>query len=746
MTGTIGSSPVLAKQEISPAMRTRFRIRGAVQGVGFRPFIYGLAQDLELSGWVLNDGEGVLLEVQGVNLPVFRNALDKDIPPLARIDSIEETSLQTLSSEDGFTIQTSNNTQVITDIIPDAATCPDCLAEMSDPDDRRYGYVFLNCTHCGPRYTITHSLPYDRPQTSMASFDMCPACEKEYHDPLDRRFHAQPTCCPDCGPQLSMSVEEMAERILDGQILAIKGLGGFHLVCDAHDENAIQRLRERKNREAKPFAIMVSRCESISHFAKLNDHEQSLLESVERPIVLLEKHGSDMPDNIAPGLNRIGVMLPYTPLHHLLLEKLNRHPLVMTSANPGGEPLVIGNEEAEERLSDIADVIVTHDRDILIRVDDSVVRSDMGQTTFMRRARGFTPQPIPLKEDSPSVLALGAYLKNTICLTRGKQAYLSQHIGDLDNVATIRFLEETVTHLQNILRVEPELVVHDLHPDFASTRFATESGLPTFAVQHHHAHIASVMAEHQLDGPVIGVALDGFGLGDNGDSWGGELLKVDGLSCDRIAHLHQLAQPGGDKAARQPWRMGASVLHQLDRADEIKTRYAQQDAKTLTLMLDKGLNSPMTSSAGRLFDAACGLLGVCPDSRFEGQAPMMLESMVTRIEVMSEGWSIENGTLSFLPLLDAISHLTAEHGANLFHGTLVAGMADWIERACNQHQIKTVALSGGCFLNQILAQGLSRKLQKGGITPYLNQQAPLSDAGLPLGQAWLGQLKLKQEN
>lgn len=746
MNGMIGLKPVSALPETKPDRRAQIRIKGAVQGVGFRPFVYGLAKSFGLSGWVLNDGEGVLIEVQGKNIDDFCNSLTDQAPVLSRIDDINVLSIPSLDGETDFEIRQSDQTDIITDIIPDAATCPACLKEMYDPDNPRYGYPFINCTHCGPRYTITHTLPYDRPQTSMNVFEMCDSCSKEYHNPLDRRFHAQPICCPDCGPQLSMSVDEMAERILDGQILAIKGLGGFHLVCNAHDEDAIQRLRDRKNREAKPFAIMVARTESIKHFAKLNIHEKELLESVERPIVLLEKHGSEMPDNIAPGLNRMGVMLPYTPIHHLLLNALNRNPLVMTSANPGGEPLVISNEEAYERLDGIADAIITHDRDILIRVDDSVLRSDMGQTTFMRRARGFTPKPIFLRDKGPSVLALGAYLKNTICLTRDNQAYLSQHIGDLDNVATIGFLKETVSHLKNILRVDPAMVIHDLHPDFASTHFANELGLPTLSVQHHHAHIASVIAEHQLNNPVIGVALDGFGLGEEGDSWGGELLKVDGLSCERLGHLHQLAQPGGDKAAIQPWRMGASVLHQLGRSDEIETRYQTQDTKTLTLMLDKGLNAPMTSSAGRLFDAACGLLGVCTESKFEGQAPMMLESMVSRIEIMEQGWSIENGQLNFLPLLNAISGLTAEHGANLFHGTLIAGLADWIKQACQEHDIKTAALSGGCFLNQILAQGLTRKLQQGGITPYLNQQAPLSDAGLSLGQAWLGQQKLAAEN
>ncbi|WP_417841826.1 carbamoyltransferase HypF [Terasakiella sp.] len=738
-----GSKPVLMQPNLK---RIQYRVRGQVQGVGFRPFVYQLAWDLGLTGWVLNDQEGVLIEVQGSTTNAFLNALHKQAPALSRIQSIEEKEIEKKENEAVFLIRESECGDVQTDIIPDAAICPDCLSEMRDPNDRRYGYPFLNCTHCGPRYTITHSLPYDRAQTSMAAFEMCPACEAEYRDPVNRRFHAQPTCCPNCGPRLSMDISEIANRIRQGQILAIKGLGGFHLVCDAHNETAIEKLRKRKNRDAKPFAIMVADCQAICDFAKLDQNEQILLESPERPIVLLRKKKSNLPDTIAPNLNRIGVMLPYTPLHYLIMDALRGRPLVMTSANPGGEPLVIANDEAEHRLSNIADAIVTHNRDILIRVDDSVVRHDLSGPTVLRSARGFTPRPIDLTQDTPSILGLGAFLKNTICLTRANHAYLSQHIGDLDNVATLRFQEETFDHLRKILHVDPVLAVHDLHPDFASTRFAHRLGIETFAVQHHHAHIASVLAEHQIEGPVIGLALDGFGLGDNGESWGGELFKVDGLNCTRIGHLRPLTQPGGDKAAVEPWRMGASALHALGRRDEIDSRFAGHDTQTLKLMLDKGLNSPHTSSMGRLFDAACGLLGICETTQYEGHAPMMLESLVSRIEVDPQGWQLdENGELNLLALLNTLCERTAQSGANLFHGTLVFALADWVEQACTKHNISRVALSGGCFLNEILSQGLKRKLQQAGLKVYLNQHVPLSDAGLSLGQAWLGQQKLLRD-
>jgi len=738
-----GSKPVLMQPNLK---RIQYRVRGQVQGVGFRPFVYQLAWDLGLTGWVLNDQDGVLIEVQGSTTSAFHHALQKQAPALSRIQNIEETEIEKKENEAVFLIRESECGDVQTDIIPDAAICPDCLSEMRDPNDRRYGYPFLNCTHCGPRYTITHSLPYDRAQTSMAAFKMCATCETEYLDPTNRRFHAQPTCCPNCGPRLSMDISEIANRIRQGQILAIKGLGGFHLVCDAHNETAIKNLRKRKNRDAKPFAIMVADCQAVCDFAKLDQDEQALLESSARPIVLLRKKKNNLPGAIAPNLNRIGVMLPYTPLHYLMMDALGGRPLVMTSANPGGEPLVIANDEAENRLSEIADAIVTHNRDILIRVDDSVVRHDLSGPTVLRSARGFTPRPITLRQDTPSVLGLGAYLKNTICLTRTHHAYLSQHIGDLDNVATLRFQEETFNHLRQTLQVDPVLAVHDLHPDFASTGFAQNLGIETFAVQHHHAHIASVLAEHQIDGPVIGLALDGFGLGHNGESWGGELFKVDGLNCTRIGHLRPLAQPGGDKAAVEPWRMGASALHALNRSDEIDSRFVGHDTQTLKLMLDKGLNSPQTSSMGRLFDAACGLLGICETADYEGHAPMMLESLVSRIEVDPQGWHLgENGELNLLSLLNTLCERTAQSGANLFHGTLIFALADWVEQACATHNISRVALSGGCFLNEILSQGLKRKLQQAGLEVYLNQHVPLSDAGLSLGQVWLGQQKLLRD-
>ncbi|MFP5512978.1 MAG: carbamoyltransferase HypF, partial [Alphaproteobacteria bacterium] len=562
--------------------RLRIRVRGRVQGVGFRPHVHGLARRLGLTGWVLNDPQGVLIEVQGAATAAFRIALTVEAPPLARIDAVDCESVSTLIGDGTFNIRHSGSAGAIaTGIGPDATVCPACLAELFDPADRRYRYAFLNCTHCGPRYTITRRLPYDRPQTAMAGFPLCPDCRTEYKDPADRRFHAQPTACPTCGPRLSHPPEDILTALREGRIVAIKGLGGFHLACDAMRADAVERLRRVKQRNGKPFALMVANAESAARHVRMDADELRLLEGVARPIVLLRRR-EDAPElapDIAPGLAWLGVMLPYTPLHYLLFHEAAGRPdgtgwlsepqdltLVMTSANPGGEPLAIGNGEARERLAGIADLIVDHDRDIVIRADDSVVRKLAGAPAFLRRGRGHVPEPIRLARPVPPILAVGGHLKATVCVTRGDEALLSQHIGDLDNAATLGFLEETVAHLLHILGVEPVAVAHDKHPDFQSTRFAERTGLPAVAVQHHHAHVAAVMAEHRIKGPALGLAPDGFGLGEGGGSWGGEMLLVDGLRSERLGSLAPLAQPGGDVSARQPWRMAAAALSRMGRA------------------------------------------------------------------------------------------------------------------------------------------------------------------------------------
>ncbi|MBK9595460.1 MAG: carbamoyltransferase HypF [Rhodocyclales bacterium] len=774
----------------------RIRVRGQVQGVGFRPFVYRLAQELNLAGWVRNDGEGVDIEAQGAaqSLEAFLVRLETEAPPLASVTSVEATAAPS-SDARSFEIKVSRHGTANTSVTPDSATCPDCLAELFDPANRRWRHAFINCTHCGPRYTLTRHLPYDRPHTSMAAFAMCPACRREYDDPADRRFHAQPNACAECGPRLSMRdaageqfdaddpIAETLARLQRGEIVAIKGLGGYHLACDASNAEAVARLRERKNREEKPFAVMFANAASIAPYAEVSEAERALLESRERPVVLLQKReGCDeaLP-GIAPGLGELGALLPCTPIQFLLFHEAAGRPagtdwlavpqrltLVMTSANPGGEPIVREDDEALGRLAGIADAYLMHDREIVTRVDDSVVRvvsgvgaayrprlpaaEDRGEyaaptVQFIRRARGYTPQAIKLAKSGPSVLATGGFLKNTICLTRGDEAFLSQHIGDLDNAPTCRALEETAQRLMDLLEIEPELVAHDLHPDFHSTRFACDfargRGLKSIAVQHHHAHIAAVAAEHGATGPLLGLALDGVGMGTDKGVWGGELLQVDNERFARLGHLRALALPGGDKAAREPWRMAAAALFALGRGGEIKERFPQQRAAgAVAMMLGGNAHTPPTSSCGRWFDAAAGLAGVREVAAFEGQAAMLYESQAAQhgeVDAMEGGFLLgKDGTLDLLPLLARLAdERNTGFAAALFHATLAEALAAWVERAAQECGIRRVALGGGCFLNRILSAGLRRRLEAQGFEVLEARQAPPNDGGLGLGQAWV---------
>ncbi len=760
----------------------RIRVRGQVQGVGFRPFVYRLAQELNLAGWVRNDGEGVDIEAQGAADAIedFLARLETEAPPLASVTAVEAAEAPTRDVR-GFEIKVSRHGTANTAVTPDSATCPDCLAELFDPANRRWRHAFINCTHCGPRFTLTRNLPYDRPHTSMAAFAMCPACRREYDDPNDRRFHAQPNACPQCGPHLAMRdaeggplttndpIAETLARLQRGEIVAIKGLGGYHLACDASNAEAVARLRERKNREEKPFAVMFANAASVAQFAEMDDAERALLESRERPVVLLAKRaGCDAAlPGIAPGLAELGALLPCTPIQFLLFHQAAGRPagtewiavpqrltLVMTSANPGGEPIVREDDEALARLAGIADAWLMHDRAIVTRVDDSVVRA----SGFIRRARGYTPQAIRLAKSGPSVLATGGFLKNTICLTRGDEAYLSQHIGDLDNAPTCRALEETAQRMMALLEIAPERVAHDLHPDFHGTRFAADfargRGLKAIAVQHHHAHIAAVAAEHGATGPLLGVALDGVGMGADKGIWGGELLQVDGERFDRLGHLRELALPGGDKAAREPWRMAAAALFALGRSGEIKERFPQQRAAgAIAMMLGGNAHTPPTSSCGRLFDAAAGLAGLREVAAYEGQAAMLYESqsaLYGEVAPMQDGFVLnEGGTLDLLPLLGRLaderndrrkSPWDAGLAAALFHATLSEALAAWVQRAAQECGLRRVALGGGCFLNRILSAGLRRRLEARGFEVLEARQAPPNDGGLGLGQAWVAML------
>jgi len=777
----------------------RIRVRGQVQGVGFRPFVYRLALELGLSGWVLNDADGVEIEAQGgeAALKALLIRLKKDAPDLAQVDEVSAVPAAVLPRH-GFAILESRSGHAHTGITPDAATCPACLADVLDPANRRYRYPFTNCTHCGPRYTITRHLPYDRPNTSMAGFALCLACRREYDDPLDRRFHAQPNACTACGPRLSLFeadgrpiqsddlIAETVSRLRAGQILAIKGIGGFHLMCDARNAEAVARLRQRKQREEKPFAVMLAGIASIAPWAVCGESERQLLEARERPIVLLQKQpGCDAAlPGVAPGMAELGVLLPYAPLHYLLFHEAASRPvgtawlaaphdlaLVCTSANPGDEPLVTGNDEALLRLSAIADAFVMHDRDIVVGCDDSVVRvnketpsplnplpqageetmvkgacSDLlARVAFIRRARGYTPRAIRLPKVGRSVLACGGWFKNTICLTRGDEAFVSQYIGDLDNAATCRSLADTVQHLMGVLEIEPEVVAHDLHPDFFSTSFAVDfarqRAIPVLAVQHHHAHIAAVMAEHGLTEPVLGLALDGVGLGTDGTAWGGDLLRVDGAHFERLGHLKELALPGGDIAAREPWRMAASALHALGRGEEIEHRFAMPAASAVWQMLEQSFNSPLSSSCGRLFDAAAGLLGVRQVAAFEGQAAMLLEGVAERhgpVLPMEQGYTVQDGELSFLPLLAALAEIDdAGYGAALFHATLVDALAAWVVDGIERTGLERVAFGGGCFLNRLVSAALAANLGQAGAKVYRAYHAPTNDGGLALGQAYI---------
>jgi hydrogenase maturation protein HypF len=755
-------------------IHAQIRVSGQVQGVGFRPFVFRLAHELGLVGWVRNDSEGVEIAVEGARQQVMDliERLQSEPPVMARVEKVTHEFAQTNGELRGFNITASKMGKVQTGIAPDMAICPECVGEMFDPTDRRYRHPFINCIHCGPRYTLTARMPYDRINTSMGKFVQCPECQREYDNPDTRRFHAQPNACPQCGPSLQLYDEHWksfqtsdpiaatAERLRSGQIVAIKGIGGFHLVCDARNAASVEKLRSGKQRQEKPFAVMVLNRQSANHYAHYPEHEATLLEVSERPIVLLNKSGTCDEEliGVAPGLSSIGLMLPYTPLQYLLFHELLGNPigmewlqqdcdiaLVMTSANPGGEPLVINDVEARESLTGLADAFLSHDRDILHRCDDSILKWQGNAAAFIRRARGYTPRRILLPFSGPSILACGAWMKNTVCLTRGNEAFVSQHIGDLDHAGARNMLDETVDHLCHILDVQPQAVAHDLHSDFYSTQFAqdyaTNLSLPIYAVQHHHAHIAAIGTEHHVIEPILGLALDGVGLGTDGRAWGGELIRVEGTNFERLGHLASLTMPGGDRAAREPWRMASAVLFELGRSNEISQRFPKQTgAETIRNMLQRKLNCVETSSMGRLFDAASGLLGVNEIQGYEGQAAMLLEGLAEqhgKVTALTNGFSISiEGVLNFQPLLASLVDCNEpSYGAALFHATIADGLISWIDHFAAQSKIKIVALGGGCFLNNILSKTINEGLSAKGLRVLTARQLPPNDGAISFGQA-----------
>jgi len=749
---------LVARPSIPTPQRLRVRVRGTVQGVGFRPYVYGLAQRFDLGGFVFNDAEGVLIEIEGKRALEFLQALRREAPLLARIDAVETEAAAPIG-ETRFAIAASGKGRVTTPVAADAAICERCLDDLFDPSSRFHLYPFVNCTHCGPRYTLTRRLPYDRLNTSMAAFSMCADCAADYRNPSDRRFHAEPIACPACGPGLSHGIDDIVAALVAGKIVALKSLGGFQLLCDARNEQAVAGLRARKNRDAKPFAVMVASIASVDSVADADDVERQLLGSVERPILLLKSRHS-LAGAVAPGLSHLGVMLPYTPLHHLLFHAAAGKPagwawqdapcelvLVATSANPGGEPLVIDDDDARRRLGNIADLVVTHDRAIVIRADDSVASVIDGAPALIRRARGYAPRPIRLAREVPTVLAVGGHLKATVTVTRGREAFVSQHIGDLGSAESIRYFEQTVAHLLDILDVEPVAIAHDRHPDFASTRFAEAQGWPAIPIQHHHAHVGAIAAEYGIDGPLLGLVLDGFGYGEDGASWGGELLLCDNAGFRRVGHLSPLPMPGGDIAAREPWRMAAAALHALGRDAEIAGRFAGRPYAAQIARLLKQPGAPLTTSAGRLFDAVAGLLGTSTTQGYEGQAAMELEARVRQVRIDRAGWTIDDGVVSLLPLLERLAApgLNAVDGAELFHGTLAAAMVDLVTRTARALGLSAVALGGGCFLNRVLTTQMRAGLLAAGIRPLIARAVPPNDGGLSLGQAWIAAGILNQQ-
>jgi hydrogenase maturation protein HypF len=755
--------------------RRAITVEGIVQGVGFRPFVYALASRLGLRGFVKNQSGCVLIEVEGgrKDLDCFLRELLENAPPLARIDALS-SGQQAARGDDGFRIEASDyDSGSAIFISPDVATCKDCLAELFDPSDRHYRYPFLNCTNCGPRLTIIRGAPYDRSRTTLASFPMCPDCAAEYHDPGNRRFHAQPAACPACGPRLSVcqpngepieTSEPLAffvDRLRRGEIGVLKGLGGFHLACDAASERIVRELRRRKHRDEKPLAVMVPDLETAERFCEIDNRERELLLSPRRPIVLLKKRtdamGASFCEAVAPANPRLGVLLPYTPLHHLLLENFKGRGLVMTSGNRSDEPIAYEDADAFERLAEIADVFLVHDRPIYVRCDDSVTRIVDSLESPVRRSRGYAPQPVPLPFGCPRpILAVGGQLKGVFALGRGRQAFLSHHLGDLDHWEAYRAFVRDVGLYEELFAVRPELIVHDLHPDYASTNYARERAtadqLPLLAVQHHHAHVASCMAEHGLDEPVIGVSFDGTGYGTDGAIWGGEFLVADYTHFDRAAHLRYVGLPGGDSAVREPWRMAASQL--LDAGQSwylLEGRVEPAKLRTIATMLERRINTPLTSSAGRLFDAVASLAGVRDTVSYEGQAAIELEWLATQVPVdtsypfdLTGGDSSDEGDalpleIDTRPLIRAVV-TDAEQGtgtariARRFHSTIVEIIASTCLAIRDRSRLNAVALSGGVFMNALVATESAARLSADGFRVFRHVLVPPNDGGICLGQ------------
>ncbi|MGD0346713.1 MAG: carbamoyltransferase HypF [Terracidiphilus sp.] len=762
--------------------RERYEVRGVVQGVGFRPFVYRLALEENLAGFIGNDTGGVTIEIEGpaARVKAFRRRLEAEAPPLARIDSIAAHEAPVTGETDFRIVASDAAGQVSTGIPADAATCADCLRELLDPNDRRYRYPFLNCTNCGPRYTITRRIPYDRPQTSMARFTMCAACQAEYDDPTNRRFHAQPNACAVCGPRVWLvapdgtaipagdPVTAAIDRLMAGEIVSIKGIGGFHLSVDATNKAAVMRLRERKHRYGKPLAVMVRDLDAARGICQLTTEEEALLETVARPIVLARRRvGCGIADSVAPGIPWLGVFLPYAPLQHLLFADSRVKALVMTSANLSEEPIAIDNEEALARLSHIADAFLMHDREILQRCDDSVMALVDGAPQLIRRARGFVPLAVPLPFDAPPLLAVGGHLKNVFALARGRFAYQSQHLGDLENLTSLDFFREALNHLMHTFEIEPEAVVHDLHPGYLSTswakEWAAERKLPLIAVQHHHAHIAACMAEHGVQ-EAIGLALDGTGYGTDGTIWGGEVLVARPDGFERFAHLEAIPLPGGDAAVKEPWRVAYSALRTAGVDAEEAARLAgadSQQARIVERMIDRGLNAPLTSSLGRLFDAVAAVVLKRRVVDYEAQAAIELEGLAVNepdepapecyhLKLVSGDWSKREPAILTARAMwgaltqDLLRGATKPRIAARFHAGVATGFSHAAVLAREATGIARVVLSGGCLHNRRLARLLRTGLEEENFQVFQHRTVSPGDGGLSYGQAVVAAAILKK--
>jgi hydrogenase maturation protein HypF len=754
-------APVMTVAAKPTTQRLRITLRGAVQGVGFRPFVYRLATEMSLAGWVLNSSSGLVVEVEGPSdqLSRFEERLERERPK-ASVVTVRESAWLPLEGSTRFEILDSeilasdHVSGKTVNVLPDLATCPDCRAELFDPGNRRFEYPFTNCTNCGPRYTIVVDIPYDRPNTTMRTFTLCPACREEYENPSNRRFHAQPNACPVCGPQLNGTIADAAAALCEGKIVALKGIGGFQLLVDARNPEAVARLRQRKHREEKPFAVMMPSLAVAQTYCEISSAEIELLESQAGPIVLLQpKPAADIAKNVARCSPYLGVMLPYSPLHHLLMQACP-FPLIATSGNRSDEPIAIANDEAALRLKDIADHFLMHNRPIVRACDDSVVRLTRGRAGILRRARGYAPLGIHVGKALPPVLAVGGHLKNTVAIAVGENVFLSQHIGDLETVEARGAFEKAIDDLCRLYSFKPEAVACDLHPDYASTHWAENTGLPIIRIQHHHAHVAACAAENHVECPYLGVAWDGTGYGLDGAIWGGEFFHVEGNRFERIAHLRPFGLPGGDAAVREGWRSAVSLVFEIfgpeatypdaslqsqgkPRLDDSKVRY----------MLQHGINVVPTTSVGRLFDAIASITGVARQNHFEGQAAMLLENQIRGNGIDSldastrtdEAYALPGGDWN--PLIRAV---VADQAAGVavpviaarFHNALVA----WILEVAAQAGLKQIVLSGGVFQNRYLTERASADLESRGFTVHTHRQVPPNDGGIALGQAVMSRL------